>query len=256
MKRFSDTARFEEPWYRQLPSELKIAWEFVWARCDNAGVWWPDFPLADFMLGCKVKWDELREKTGRVVVLPSGKWLLKGFVELQCGAQLSPDSRPHQAVMKLLDFHGICLSDSLSIVYPVDYQEGTDTPKDKDKEQDPDPDKPPRTRESDNKPTSPEALRVAAIVGRRPTTAWTATEISKYRQLLKAGQLTDEHLALLESYYTAEKAKGKDGYHRRDLTTFLNNFAGELDRANAPKTTPSLSTRRGVNVNDPNHKPW
>lgn len=32
-------------------------------------------------------------------------------------------------------------------------------------------------------------------------------------------------------YTEAERAKGDDGRHRRDLLTFLNNFTGELDRA-------------------------
>ena len=117
--------------------EFKIAWEYVWARCDNAGVWSPNFKLADFQIGKKIKWEEFPQATGdRIIVLPSGKWQVKGFVELQCGTNLSPESRPHQAVISLLKHHGIGLSDTLSI----EYSRGINTPKDKytDKEEEKD----------------------------------------------------------------------------------------------------------------------
>ena len=33
------------------------------------------------------------------------------------------------------------------------------------------------------------------------------------------------------AYYVSERAKGDKGWHRRDASTFLNNFSCELDRA-------------------------
>lgn len=135
MKRFSDTSRFEEEWYVDLPIEFKIAWEYVWAKCDNAGVWNPSLKLADFAIGRKIKWPEFIESAGgRIIVLPSGKWQVVGFVELQCGPRFSTESRPHQAIMGLLNTHGIEVSDSLSIVYV----RGTNTPQYTDKEEDKD----------------------------------------------------------------------------------------------------------------------
>lgn len=136
MKRFSDTKRFDEAWYGDLSIEHKIAYEYVWARADNAGVWSPNFRLADFQIGKKIDWKSLPEKTGkRIQILPSGPWVLVGFVETQCG-NLSLASRPHLVVIGMLRSYGLLHSDSLSIVYP----EGTDTPKDKDQYKDTDKD--------------------------------------------------------------------------------------------------------------------
>ncbi len=133
MKRFSDTGRFEEEWYSDLPIDLKIAWEYLWAKCDNAGVWSPNFKLADFQIGKRVAWEKVPAALGdRIHVLPSGKWLLKGFVEVQCGPQFSLESRPHQAVMASLKNHGINITDSLSIDYP----RSTSRPTDKEQEKD------------------------------------------------------------------------------------------------------------------------
>jgi hypothetical protein len=129
MKRFSDTKRFDEAWYGDLSLEHKIAYEYIWARADNAGVWSPNFKLGDFQLGKKIDWKGLPEKTGkRIQALPSGLWVLVGFVEIQCG-NLSAASRPHLVVIGMLRSYGLLKNDSLSIVYP----EGTDTLQDKDK---------------------------------------------------------------------------------------------------------------------------
>lgn len=79
-------------------------------------------------------------------------------------------------------------------------------------------------------PTTPQSKRIASLFHRRLTTAWSEKEIEAYR---KIGTVHEDDLAALERYYKAERLKGDDGIHRRDLATFLNHFSGELDRARA-----------------------
>lgn len=137
MKRFSDTKRFDEAWYGDLSIDHKIAYEYVWARADNAGVWSPNFKLADFQLGKKIDWTSLPSKTGkRVQALPSGLWVLVGFVETQCGV-LSVASRPHAVVISLLKGYGLLKNDSLSIEYPESTDALLDKYKEKEKDKDP-----------------------------------------------------------------------------------------------------------------------
>ncbi len=38
-------------------------------------------------------------------------------------------------------------------------------------------------------------------------------------------------MKLITEYYRRERAKGREGVHRRDLETFLRHAPGELDRA-------------------------
>lgn len=73
----------------------------------------------------------------------------------------------------------------------------------------------------------PVALRVAACLGRRPTTRWTAKEVRAYRRLLPL-EMAD--LQLVEAYYAATIAPEED-IRRRDVAQLLNNWAGEVDRA-------------------------
>jgi len=86
--------------------------------------------------------------------------------------------------------------------------------------------KPPK--KSDNIPTTPQALRIAMLFRRRPTTPWSDKEVRAYKKL---GKIDPEDLEVVCRYTESERAKGDEGRHRRDLATFLNNFTGELDRA-------------------------
>ena len=79
-----------------------------------------------------------------------------------------------------------------------------------------------------NVPTTRTAQRIATLFNRRLTTPWSVPEIKAFRAL---GVIEDTDLETVEKYYTAERAKGDNGFHRRALETFLNNWRGELDKA-------------------------
>lgn len=77
-----------------------------------------------------------------------------------------------------------------------------------------------------------QADRIAAIFKRRKATPWSAKEVSAWKKLTNKGKraFDEDELTMVERYY-AEARKKADNYCRRDLFTFLNNYAGEVDRA-------------------------
>lgn len=81
-----------------------------------------------------------------------------------------------------------------------------------------------------SRPTSPEAKRIAVIFHRKLTTRWQPKEIQAFKLLLPIEELD---LALMERYYRMNwpPRHGKNAL-RTDLYTVLNNWTGELDRAN------------------------
>ncbi len=81
-------------------------------------------------------------------------------------------------------------------------------------------------------PSTDTAKRIAILFKRRLDTHWSEKEVKRYRQLIKDHVMSDEALELIGRYYVYQRKK-ENGIHRRDLYTFLNNFAGELDRAQA-----------------------
>lgn len=141
MKRFIDTEKWCDPWFRRLSPAHKLAWNYIWDSCDNAGVVLVDWDLFSYLSGVSVTEAEVAEAFGdRVQDIGKGRWWIPEFIPFQFG-ELSPVSRVHQSVFTLLKRHGI---DSLLIAYlnsPIPYQRGPDTPKDRDRERDRDKDR-------------------------------------------------------------------------------------------------------------------
>lgn len=106
MKRFTETQKWEDPWFRRLKPEMKLLWQWILDRCDNAGVIDPDIELASFQIGYQYPMDTLSEFEGRVHNLPCGKWFIPKFIEFQYG-QLSKDCKAHNPIFNSLKKHGI-----------------------------------------------------------------------------------------------------------------------------------------------------
>ena len=75
---------------------------------------------------------------------------------------------------------------------------------------------------------SPLMLRVGELFNRNESTLWTIGETESLSQIGPS----DKELTLIKNYYTAVFPKDKD-YRRRKLQTLLNNWNGELDKAEA-----------------------
>lgn len=90
-------------------------------------------------------------------------------------------------------------------------------------------------KKGDNLPTTAEALKIAALYRRRPTTPWHPKEIKAFKAL---SPIDPSDLDLVIRYEQSEMEKGDLGWHKRDLGTFLNQFGTELDRAKAWEAKP------------------
>ena len=106
MKRFTETQKWEDPWFRRLRPEMKLLWQWILDRCDNAGVIDPDIELASFQIGYGYPMDTLLEFGERVVKLPCGKWFIPKFIDFQYG-KLSEDCKAHNPVFASLAKNGI-----------------------------------------------------------------------------------------------------------------------------------------------------
>ncbi len=125
MKRFTETTIWSDPWYRKLSKDSKLAFKYITDNCDCAGVWNADFGLADFSIGgTPLDWSQVLEDFGtkRIKVIADDKWMLIGFIPFQYG-KLSEHSKPHLAVLRQLEKHGI-----------IGYGKGMDTLEEKEKD--------------------------------------------------------------------------------------------------------------------------
>lgn len=106
MKRFTETQKWEDPWFRRLRPEIKNLWQWILDHCDNAGVIDPDLELASFQIGYEYSMDTLLELGTRIIKLPCEKLFVPKFIQFQYG-ELSTECKAHNPVFASLRKHGI-----------------------------------------------------------------------------------------------------------------------------------------------------
>ena len=106
MKRFTETTKWDDKWFRALSPAAKLFWDWVCSKCDQAGVIDPDFELASFQVGLPITSDILIHFNERIEIIPSGKLRIVKFIQFQYG-KLSRQCKPHQPVFAALERHGL-----------------------------------------------------------------------------------------------------------------------------------------------------
>lgn len=106
MKRFTDTAKWNDPWFMGLSPTAKLLWVYLCDHCDNAGVIQPNEKLAAFQIGSKITTAHYFELGDRLLELSPGKMLIPKFIRFQFGV-ISPASPVHRSVLKIVEHHGL-----------------------------------------------------------------------------------------------------------------------------------------------------
>lgn len=105
-KRFTDTNKWEDAWFMDLPSKYKLFWYYILDNCDHAGVWKVNFKLANFFIGEHLEPSEVyRNFNGRFDKLNDENWMIVKFIQYQYNVDiqgLNPKNKVHLSVLKLL----------------------------------------------------------------------------------------------------------------------------------------------------------
>jgi hypothetical protein len=142
-KRFTDTDKFVDPWFRRLSSKHKLLWDWLLCNCDHAGIITVDFEFIEMVLNEKFD-DEILESahfSERIVKIGNFKYFIPKFLRFQYG-KLSQTSKIHLSVIARLKEEGILYNDSDSIkdiennARVIGYPKGMDRLKEKDKDKD------------------------------------------------------------------------------------------------------------------------
>jgi hypothetical protein len=144
MKRFTDTAKWSDPWFRRLSAPAKMLWFYILDHCDNVGIIEIDLELASMDCGIKITNKTLEEIGERVETGIAGKHIVPKFVGFQIGKP-SDSCAAHKKVIKAIEDNNLEL-DSLGYHYPKarlldDYAKGINTLKDKEEDKEEDKDK-------------------------------------------------------------------------------------------------------------------
>lgn len=86
-KRFTDSRKFQDPWYRKLKPEYKLLWDYILCTCNHAGIWKVDLEMAAFCIGAgNYDLQEcLQTLKGRITPLCNEKWFIPKYITFQYG---------------------------------------------------------------------------------------------------------------------------------------------------------------------------
>ena len=117
-KRFTDTDKWKKGFIKNLPAKYKLLWLYILDDCNHAGIWDTDFEVASIRIGSKISQKEAcKVFAEQIKIFDKGnKWFIPKFIDFQYGT-LNENSRPHQAVIKLLDKYDVYNIEGIS---PVD----------------------------------------------------------------------------------------------------------------------------------------
>jgi hypothetical protein len=105
-KRFTDSEKWDDPWFAELPLKYKLFWIYLLDECDHAGVWKVNFRKAQFMIGEPFEQSEvLRYISDRVLKIDESYWLILKFVNFQYGSLNA--SNTAVSARRILEKHGL-----------------------------------------------------------------------------------------------------------------------------------------------------
>jgi hypothetical protein len=136
-KRFTETTKWEDPWFRELSPAHKALWLWMLDKCDCAGVLAEiDWKLASFQVGAPLAADAMSAFESRVEPCGKGFWIRK-FIVYQYGHSLRDRNPAHKGVLKAL--RSAKLNPPVTVEYEgpsKDLSRTLQGPKDKDKDKD------------------------------------------------------------------------------------------------------------------------
>jgi hypothetical protein len=103
-KRFTDADKWEDEWFYSLSPFSKLVWLYVLDRCDHAGFWKVNKPIAEICLGTHIDWEVVeKDLRGRIEPQSEGAvWFLPKFLKFQYPKGLDDNCKPHKGVIGIL----------------------------------------------------------------------------------------------------------------------------------------------------------
>jgi hypothetical protein len=103
MKRFTETSKWDDPWFRSLTGPQKLVFLYVIDRCDNAGFWEEDESALVFHTKLEIKYLEGAWKGLTRGLERANGWVwVKNFLRHQKNEELNQSNPAHRQIIRLL----------------------------------------------------------------------------------------------------------------------------------------------------------
>lgn len=117
-KRFTDSEKYKDPWFRRLRPPLKMLFQFMCDDCNHAGIWKENFDSFESYYKISLTHDDMKDFGERVSRIDEDTYLIKSFVKFQYGT-LNPNNNAHLGVIKAMQYSGVDVSPYLAPSEPL-----------------------------------------------------------------------------------------------------------------------------------------
>lgn len=106
-KRFTDTEKFNDKWYRKLPILQKVIWEYLLSECNHAGILEKfDIELMSFKIGAEITLKDFEIFGNRINFISDTIIFIPKFLNFQYG-EFNPKNKVHLNVLRELEKYNI-----------------------------------------------------------------------------------------------------------------------------------------------------
>lgn len=106
MKRFTETDKWKDTWFRKLQPAEKLLWIYILDNCDNAGFFELDVEMCCFLTGMeenRVLGAIKGLNRGLIGAKSDGLFYVKNFLKHQKNFPLNPDNNAHKQILTIID---------------------------------------------------------------------------------------------------------------------------------------------------------
>lgn len=148
-KRLTDSNKWNDEWFSELPADMKLVWLYLLDACDHAGVYKPSLKTIKFYTGTDRSLEDIIEYLKeRIYIADNNKWFIPKFVTFQYKNFFTNNAPAVKSARELLLSHSIIKPNdntlptvskgldnpytTLTIPYDKDYIRAKDMDKDND----------------------------------------------------------------------------------------------------------------------------
>lgn len=105
-KRFTDSDKYKDPWFRKLSPTCKMLFLFMCDDCNHAGIWKENLDTFNFIYKTSATKEDIDAMGDKVLKVNQETYLIQSFIKFQYG-KLNPENKAHLGVIRALSYIGV-----------------------------------------------------------------------------------------------------------------------------------------------------
>ena len=118
-RRLTDTEKWNDPWFFELPGEMKLLWLFMLDTCDHAGIWKLQLSRFNSQTGFHIMHSDLVKFFGdRLYEINQHTFVIPKFIKFQYPTFNPEKNKAHLGVVRGLSYYNVSFD---ALIYMLDF---------------------------------------------------------------------------------------------------------------------------------------